>query len=520
MRYLPRKESLPLDPFWKDLVPYISGALREKPILRPRSDSPKKLYRITELARFNGEQLDKDGNPLFPDLPVERYLSVAYDPKDLDILCEYGLQHLQMDHIMPRMQDFVRQLGWKSKIYQERDEDWHSRVARLMMQAWKDKRHDWRDKLRRMPLLPLRSVTFQSATSEDPKVFFPEIDSIPIPQDVNLPMILPAAAANPDCRKFYETLGVTQADPRKVCELIMDKHYFWKERGLDITMSSNHLRYLYQMHPRHSVNGEEQDAIVVFDSKERAKHPNKEYVYLPGEGEWSPGKLLRTSQTADFQELDVSFIHPAYLQDPPPQPTGFEKTWIDWLYSIIWVEEKVQLFTKRNHVTDEPKIFSEEWLFVARHWSGKMVARLHQNWLKPEVRKLWEADERGMNLTRELEVLCADGTRYPLQCTVLPLPTLLARCESLLADVNAIPFLKLESPLQDSDFHEWAGFGKNFGIGVTDDLNFSLAMLRAIIYGDSKTKGPLTQAVLELYLRIHVQCLASEDREGSQKKVR
>jgi hypothetical protein len=75
---------------------------------------------------------------------------------------------------------------------------------------------------------------------EDPKVFFPEIDSTPIPQDINFPMVLLAAAANPDCRKLYETLGVTPADPEKFRELIMDKHHFWKEKGLDVTMSSSH----------------------------------------------------------------------------------------------------------------------------------------------------------------------------------------------------------------------------------------------------------------------------------------
>jgi hypothetical protein len=119
---------------------------------------------------------------------------------------------------------------------------------------------------------------------EDQKVLFLEIDSIPIPRDINLPIILPAAAANPDCRKLYETLGVTSEDTEKVRKLIMDKHNFWKEKRLDVTMSSSHLRYLYRMHSRDTIDGEEQDVIVVFDHKERAKHPKKEYVY-PGEGE-------------------------------------------------------------------------------------------------------------------------------------------------------------------------------------------------------------------------------------------
>jgi hypothetical protein len=244
-------------------------------------------------------------------------------------------------------------------------------------------------------------------------------------------------------------------------------------------------------------------------------------VYLPGEDEWSPGKLLQPSETADFQKPDVSFIHPAYLQDAPPQPTGFAETWIDWLFKFIWIEKKVQIFTKRDDAIDEVKrTVSEEWLFATRHWSGKVIFRLHQNWQTPKLRNLWEADERGTNLVREVEFLCEGGVRHPLQSTFLPLPSLLARCENLLVDVDTIPFLKLGSPLKDGDGDDWAGFGKHFGIGVADNLNFSLAILRAIINGNSKTKAPLTQTVPKLYLRIHAQCLASERRGDAQKKVR
>jgi hypothetical protein len=92
-------------------------------------------------------------------------------------------------------------------------------------------------------------------------------------------MVLLAAAANSDCRKLYETIGITPADPEKVRKLIMGKHYFWKERGLDATMSNSHLRYLYQMYPQNRIYGEGLDTIAVLDHKERAKHPKKEYMY-------------------------------------------------------------------------------------------------------------------------------------------------------------------------------------------------------------------------------------------------
>jgi hypothetical protein len=516
----PAQRESPFRAFWRDLVSYLIVALREKPILCSRSDAPGKRYRITDLGRFGRDQVDKDGNPLFPDLLLERYLSDRYDPKDLDTLSEYGLQHLQMADIMPRLCSFALQPGWKSKIYQNRDEDWHSRVARLTMQALGDKGFDWKNIVRRTHFLPLHSASFKLQTSNGAKIFFPDIDSIPIPQDIDLRMIMSVAAANADCRKLYEALGVTQADPELVLQQIVDKHSSWKQKGLDVTMSNNHLRYLYQMYPRERMSADDRDTLVVFDHKGRAKRPRKEYVYLPGEDESLLGTLLQSSQMVKFGELNVSFIHPAYLEDPPSHPTGIDKTWIDWLCSVAFLENKVQLFMRCDDDAGEGKSFSKEWLFVVKHWSGKAIARIQQNWQQPESRKLWEADAYETKLTRELEFLCVDDARHSLQTTFLPLPFLVARCQSLLVDVSAIPFLKLESSLEDNDFHEWGGFGKHFGIGLDDDLNFSLAMLRAIVSGGSKTKGPLTQTVVELYLWIHTQCLASVDRNAAQNKVR
>ncbi|KAF2791877.1 hypothetical protein K505DRAFT_326545 [Melanomma pulvis-pyrius CBS 109.77] len=521
LRFLPSRKSPLLDPFWNGLVPYIRSSLSMVPVVFSRNEISQSRYKISELRRLNSTQLDKNGNPLVPDLPTAKYLSAAYNVEDLDILDEYGLLYLQVEDMMPMLQAFVKQPSWKLKVYHDRDEDWNSRMAKLIMQVLDDKDQHWMEKVRVMPLLPLCSGTFQSPLSTDPVVFFPDINGTPIPEDLDLAMILSAAAANPDCRKLYETLGVKTASLEKVRTLIINKHRSWKQRGLNVTMASSHLRYLYQTDQVSPVSAKERDdVVVVFDQKERAKYPVKEYVYLPGEGDLSPGNLLRPTETTEPEEPDVSFIHPAYLQDPPTTPTGYEQSWNEWLYKCMYLEEKVQIFTDRARGPVQVRVFTREWLFLAKHRSDKVVARLQSHWKVPEIRKLWETEKSGTLLVREVEVTCASGARHQLQNTFVPFPSLLARCGTFLTDVNAIPFLKLSSPLEDSEAHEWVGLGKHFGIGATDDLDFSLAILQAISYGESKTKRSLTQTVLDLYLRIYAQCLASEDKEDAQKKVR
>jgi len=519
IHYLPRKRSLPLDSFWKDLVPYLSATLCKEPILHPRSGVPGKLCKITELRRFKGREIDQDGNPLFPDLPVEIYISAAYELKDLDTLAEYGLQYLEMEDVLPRIESFVRQPAWKSKLYQARDERWHSRVACLILDAWKAKSGQWVNTLRRMPLLPLNSGVLQSSTLEDVKVFLPDIGGISIPRDIDIPMILPAAAANADCRKLYMTLGVTAAEHNKVHTLIIEKHRSWKERGLDFTASNSHLRYFYQSSPKLKLTSLRLPAIVVFDHKGRARHPQEEYVYIPQEEEDAPTRLLQRFPNLDSQEIDVPFIHPVYLLDPPPTPGGSDQDWKCWLYGTIYLETNIQLFSKRDHITDEPKELTKEWLYIVKHWPTQMVTRLLRKW--PDTKSKWLPDKIGTKLVSELDVLCVDGTRLPLQNTFLPMPQLLALCGKSISNPNAVPFLELVSPIEEFEMDDWVvNFGKNFGIGVSDDLKFSLAVLRTIIYNKSKTKDSVTQTVLELYLRIHAQCLASEDRKDAQEKVR
>jgi hypothetical protein len=515
-----RYNSLPLDNFWKELVSQLNQKLSNMRILYSRDEALDRQYKIGSLYRLSSKHLDQVGNPLLPDLPTARYISAKYSTADLEILSEYGLRYLHTENIMERLESFISQPSWRAIVYQYRDEDWHSRMAKLIMMIWDDRQSDWKGKLRNLPLLPLSCGVFRSSPKLSAgSIYFPDIDGTPVPQDIDINMILPAAAANPDCRRLYTALGVEKVTPAMVRNLIVSKHLSWVTTGLDVTMGNNHLRYLYQMEVKDPISPNEQDIIVVFDQKERARHAKVECVYMPGEGDWSPGNVLKAPENTEPEELDVSFVHPLYLQDEPKPPNGCDRNWKDWLYHIIWLETMVLIFTTRSPRLNDPNLaLSKEWLFVTKHRSDMMISRLQARW--PETGNLWEQDQIGSKLIRELEVLCLNGERHTLQGTFLPLPSLLARCEHFLNNINAAPFVKLSCSLEDSDAPHWVGMGKNFGIGVTDDLELSLAILGAIISNNSATRGALTQTVLELYLRLYAQCIASESKDESQEKVR
>ena len=521
VRYVPQKARLPLEPFWRDFVVQLRDALQVKPVLRSRSDCQDKLFKIKELGRLTDMQVDKDGKPLVPDLlKPELYLSAVYSARDVAILSEYGLGYVQVGSMMPRLNAMTLDKTWTSKLYDNRDEDWHSRLARLILQAWNEKPDRWQQVLR-MRLLPLRSRQVHSTITSG-KVYFPDIYGVIIPNDLGLSMVLPEAAANKDCRTLYTALGVNTAEPTKIRQMVITKHRLPNYGGIDTVAARNHLRYLYQMYPHDGIAEEDKTAIVFFDHKGRPRHPLREYLYFRGDGEHNLTKLLLPPFPPGVADPDIPFVHPSYLQDQPPQPDGYDKSWTDFLLNIFWLEENVQFFTTPDEAMapGQQKQLTPEILFIAKHYSGKLIARSRNKFQHPEVRKIWDNDPLGTQLCRQLDFECLDGSRRALEETFVPLPALLARCGIVLANVAAVPVLKLEDELKDSDEADWTGVAKYFGIGVADDLKLSLAMLEAIVKGRSKTTTYVTAVVMSLYLRIHVQCLGSDNREDTQAMVR
>ncbi|KAH7006858.1 hypothetical protein EDB80DRAFT_893373 [Ilyonectria destructans] len=256
MRYLPNQATLRSDLFWSQHTTSIADALSRLPLLWTDIGSNLgQLYSISQLRRLGENEVDVDGRPLFPDLTEEPiYLSVRYERKDVDVLTEYGLGAVQTKDLIPRLRALTEREAWNVKFYQNRDEDWQSRVARRVLGAWEDQREDWKDALKTMPLLPLASGLLRAPADLSSKVYFPDIDGIPIPPDVSLVMILPAAAANPDCRKLYQALGVVSADSATVRSLLSPKGTSARQTSgppsaPEAVVPDTHLEYLYLMHP-------------------------------------------------------------------------------------------------------------------------------------------------------------------------------------------------------------------------------------------------------------------------------
>ncbi|KAF5687871.1 hypothetical protein FDENT_5161 [Fusarium denticulatum] len=508
MRFLPQINRNSIDPFWLLFDNNLRSKIANIPLLRSRGRMFGGLCNIADLKRLSADELDQHGAPLLPDLEQELYLSSGYEPQDLDILSQYGLTYMRNGEISRRLAAFIQTDDWRTRTFEDRDEDWHARLARLVLKTWNDTQSDWKTAIRLMELIPLASGDFKRVTRDGKNEEFYDnmIEDIPIPGDLDFPMLLPAATANPDCRKLYEVFGPKKLTFQQVRDNIINMYKDPAQVAkLDLAKSRKHLVFLYRIEPKDFIRKEEQEFVVVFDQKLRIKHPRLEYVYLPGEGPVAPGKILNPPFPEGHEPPEVSLLHPFYLEDPPNPSTGNEKSWAKWLFEIIYCEEKIQLFSVRNPPPEADKTYSPEYKFLVKAYPGVTLHRLMANFQKPDVKKQWVDDKKGTALMKRMEFLCTDGVRHPLEETLLPLPKLLQNCEKSFASVNNMPFLKLDEPMKDEDVPAWLELAEHCGIGTEDDTKFTLAMLGSISKATTEMTSDISQAVTNLYLKLHSQ---------------
>ncbi|KAF4995739.1 hypothetical protein FGRMN_4946 [Fusarium graminum] len=520
MRFLPQMSQNSTDLFWQGFDNLIRSHILEVPILRPRSQKLGSLFRIPFLKRLSAEQMDQHGVPLLPDLEDEMYLSMGYELQDLDILSEYGLTYMPNWALISRLSAFTQSGDWRKKTFDDRDEDWHSRFACMISKMWNDKEHDLRSAICHMPLIPLATGNIEQVSPRGATRSFynPSIQGILVPGDLGYPTIFSAAIANPDCLKLYEALGMQSLTFQQVREKIVSIYRNTSEVAkITVTMSRNHLVFLYRMEPVDMINKNEQEFMIIFDQRERMKHPKHEYVYLPGEGDWSPGNLLNPPYPDGLEGPDVSLIHPIYLENQPSPSVGNGKSWMEWLFHCVYCEERIQMFTTRDPPAEADKIYSPEYRYITRAWPGRALHRLLENFQSPDLKKLWLEDRKGSVLMRRMEFLCTDNVRRPLEEALLPLPRLLEKCLSS-TSLESMPFLKLDKPIQADDVSAWISFAQHFGVEVEDDTRFTLAMLNSISSTVTEITNEVSEVVIGIYLELQEQAIGAPSQDVSDIK--
>jgi hypothetical protein len=100
----------------------------------------------------------------------------------------------------------------------------------------------------------------------------------------------------------------------------------------------------------------------------------------------------------------------------------------------------------------------------------------------------------------------------------LPLSELRAKCAEFLGnESSAVPFLKLEETLDESNQADWMFLHSSFGIRVHDYIEMYLDILKDI-QKSTGDRPPDVTKVIELYRILHMKCQAPDLVERAVNK--
>ena len=496
MRYLP--ENSISDEFWRTLWTLVCEKLEQTPLLEPWSGNG--LYKPSKLEKLSERDIDKDGNPLLPDLEgAEVYLSSKYTEEDFQILKRIGTRNVRLSKLVDRLDADLRNSGGSKWRSMKINADWRTRICELLSRAFTGKLPnllDQQKRLRTLALIPLYDGRWVSSASGI-KVYFPKTVGVSIPTDLGLDLVYPMAVENAAWADLLSTLGVMNCLSDAVVSSINKRYDATNFDNFNMFNAVAHIRYLYWFLPidlsslaPHARLANQHGSLLRKD----------QYLYFPdGEDDYSPSKLFK--QDAQLPGLPVHYLHEDYLKAVDPGVIYNGRPWTRWLEEIAGVHRTTVLRAKGS---DE---LSKEFQYVINHRSNRLLGTLKRGWAhyRPLINnavegKLWNS-----------AVLLENGRRTSLLSTFLPLPKL-KQIAAELSIAEAYPFIAMFERLRDEDRIEWT-FVKDLQVGIEENLHFYLSALKTFkrINPALNTTSARDQLV-RIYQNIQSKC--SEDLDS------
>ncbi|RAK90226.1 hypothetical protein BO79DRAFT_262875 [Aspergillus costaricaensis CBS 115574] len=367
MRYLPRRDELSSGSFSQELSAHIHAHQNMSDVLWTRTHSA--LHPIIRTRRLPSSMLDSNGDPLLPDLKPEQYLSPKYRPRDLKLLMGYGLVYLSNYGFLERVrQDLSRDDSLIGSF--SVDDDWHSRVARVLMSAYQERPKS----VFALAIIPLTNGEWRSSTSiKTHRIYHSHCNGYLIPE-VNMPLVDPRAEKNPDRERLFSQLGVKNPKVSRVRDAVIRTSY---NKTVDLDESRAQLEFLYlTAHLDRRIDSAHfYSDMDLIDQQNRYREPDSHTFYFPGKDLYSAEQLLTPTKhygTGKSSRPGVYILHSRYMGPLPIKPIGERRTWMTWLSESLQVRNTIP-------ITDSNRL-SPECTFIAEHHPEKFVGFLVKNW--------------------------------------------------------------------------------------------------------------------------------------------
>lgn len=478
LQYLP--DVYITDPFWSVLRETIFDRLKRNRILLTWRDDLK--YPET-LQHLSSRHRDGHGQPLLDDLKTEVYLSPRYNwSQHKDSLIELGVKNHSYMSMLDRLDLYLQ--GDEPRILNPTlSDDWHTRVANLLMRALKTcpSSSEVARRIKHMPLVPVSDGSRLKNSSSG--TYFPnDSNGVAIPGDLELEIVHAEALGNSSRRALFDTLGVTHCEPSHVIEFILKKYN--QPYGVNLQNSISHLRYHFW------VLGDEASLdkrIYIMDHHERPVYRARvpygvdiivDDMHLHTSGRCGTKELSRKLE-GDGWPTEMLFIHQAYLDAISTETRRNGLSWQEWLERKASVRCIPRL--KDRHTDELSNLFQN-------------IAINHPLTLVDFLKTYWH-DYRGqitpqiIETVKDTEVPCQNTDAwYPLKETYFPSMELNNICsQASIAD----SFNRFIEPLPEWATETIAGweFLAEFEVGLSPDINFMERLLHSL-----KEKSPLDTA--------------------------
>ncbi|KAK7947037.1 uncharacterized protein PG986_011358 [Apiospora aurea] len=516
MRYLPKPDDT-VEDYWSYLIEQITKRIQETRVMVPRFSQPSMdTFRlIQESATLRPRVLDSSGEPLLRDIYPEVYLSPAYQKADLLLLSSFGLKHVSIQAIIARVKWDLEQTD--SRIKSIEDQDWQSRMAKLLRLPFSSDKHDlrtFRDQIRALDLLPLRSGQWRSNTDNQKAVYYSKVagTDLDIPEELDLDVVCPSSTTNEARKELFDSMGVTHASVTTVRNVLIKFHQGSLRMGL--YQSAYHLRFLYLTHHL-AITTPTYTSIWIMTDKCKFFLPrHRDNIYLRDESPHGAGQLLEPTPAGDMfgdgsPGFEVTYVHGYYLKDAPSPLKDDKESFNDWLHRYFNVRQHIPI------ADAEGKNLSDACRYIAAHRPERFLGFL------------FDSNGNILQELRKIPVLCERGDEtglVTLKNTYLPLDTLRGLCDRFLLDDEMFPFLRLAAPLSDETLPlEWKELDKTFHLGMKelDLVDLSLDILKTIkSCNEVPDELDTPRRVLDLYIFLQGKVLESNNQKQTRDRIR
>ena len=410
---------------------------------------------------------DSDGQPLIPVefLSGRFYLSLDYDlENEKSILSALGVREMTGDDLLSGMGEMYN----KTEFLQKQSDSWHESVSKSLLdilEAYPQTK--WQ--MRSLRIIPLNDDTW--STSWLPNLHF-NPSSPDIPLDLGVYFIRPLDPHS-NRYKLFHKLGITEADPKKIAERILEIH---ENADVDIDRPSllAHVRYLFDH--RHHLESVLTPDVKLWIRTNDNKLARTSEIYMD-HPHYAPELSLSQFLTAPFIAAEYMALYPEDSKD--------FKVWCNWLQDRLGIHSS-------------PRIPSLEFSSILQKLkTTKLLRVLKEYW--PAVRDSIVHSPTAIAELRATSVVCTNGANEKLESTFL--------CTSKLSRHPDLPFL----PVVDPDDHSWE-FLEHLGVSLKHD---GMAWLKRLIRLSQKPNAQVDE-VQDMYKQLE----ARFDEDGNTKSIR